>query len=123
MTDRDFGEVPAFGPRLIALLKGPPSITNREFAQALDVSESQVSRWRGKINPPDTTTLIKIADYFGITLDELVGREGLGAASWGSPAEAPREVRRTGERHPADAQGGAPDQESPGRGRGTRRAG
>lgn len=122
MPDRDFGEVPAFGPRLIALLK-EEGVTNRELAQALDVSESQVSRWRGKINPPDTTTLIKIADYFRITLDELVGREGRGAASWSPPAEAPRGPRGTGGRHPADVQGGAPDQESPGRGRGTRRAG
>lgn len=123
MSDREFGVVPAFGPRLKALLD-EARITNREFAEALRTNESQVSRWRGKVNPPDTVTLIKIADYFGITLDELVGREGRGAAKWGPvpPAEA-RGARKGGTRHPADVQGGAESRESPRRGSGSRKAG
>ena len=116
-------KIPNFGDRLIAHMK-KAKVINKELARALDSSESQVSRWRNSRNPPDTVTLIRMADYFGISLDELVGRDFpvKKAAAPRSKAQGTR-GRAAGGRHPADVQGGAPGQESPGRGRGTHRAG
>ena len=50
-------------------------VTQRQLAYALRVSVQAVSKWERQICYPDLTFLIPIADLFGVTLDELFGRE------------------------------------------------
>lgn len=42
-----------------------------EFAKALNVTQSAVSHWETGRSNPDTHQLLRIAKYFGITVDEL----------------------------------------------------
>lgn len=55
-------------------------ITQEQLAQRLDVTNQAVSKWETDQCCPDTLLLPKIADIFGITIDELFGREKAKAA-------------------------------------------
>lgn len=46
-----------------------------KLAQELGVSKGVISLWENGLREPTMTSLILIADYFGVTLDFLVGRE------------------------------------------------
>jgi len=50
-------------------------MTQSQFATVFNVSEQAVSRWENGNTYPDITLLPAMADYFGITLDELMGME------------------------------------------------
>lgn len=50
-------------------------LSQEELAARLDVSRQSVSKWETGQSVPDLEKLIKLADLFGITVDELV-REG-----------------------------------------------
>ena len=45
-----------------------------QLADAIGTSQRNVSHWENGINEPDVSSLIKLADYFGVSLDELCGR-------------------------------------------------
>ena len=47
--------------------------TQEEVARALDVTAQAVSRWEKGICYPDMTLIPSIANYFGVTIDELFG--------------------------------------------------
>ena len=51
------------------------NITQEELSYKLGGSKNLVSNYENGISTPDIWTLIKLADIFDITLDELVGRE------------------------------------------------
>ena len=51
------------------------NITQEALAQQLGVTNQAVSKWESDQCCPDVMLLPKIADIFGITLDELFGRE------------------------------------------------
>lgn len=56
----------------IRILRKNTNMPQEELAEKLNVSRQVVSKWEtGKSDPP-LETLISIAEYFGITLDELV---------------------------------------------------
>lgn len=46
-----------------------------KLAQELGVSKGVISLWENGLREPTMTSLILIADYFGVTIDFLVGRE------------------------------------------------
>ena len=50
------------------------SLTQEQLGQELGVSTQCVSRWENGVTLPDVMTLPVIADYFGITIDQLMGR-------------------------------------------------
>ena len=50
-------------------------MTQSQLASVFDVSEQAVSRWENGNTYPDITLLPALADYFGITIDELMGME------------------------------------------------
>ena len=50
-------------------------MTQSQLAFVFDVSEQAVSRWENGKTYPDITLLPALADYFGITIDELMGME------------------------------------------------
>ena len=62
------------GKRLRELRKGQ-SLTQEQLAAILKTAKSTISQYENNINEPDLRTLIRIADLFAVTLDDLVGRE------------------------------------------------
>ena len=51
------------------------NLTQEELSKHLGGSKNLVSNYENGISTPDIYTLVKLADIFDITLDELVGRE------------------------------------------------
>lgn len=62
------------------------NISAHKMSLDLGLSKSVVTAWRDRGNVPSGETLIKIADYFGVSVDYLLGREVPVAASINSPA-------------------------------------
>lgn len=59
----------------LAALRKEKGITQRELAELLNVSDKTVSHWECDENSPDLSMLPIIADYFGVTCDELIKGE------------------------------------------------
>ena len=59
----------------IASLRKQHGLTQEALAQKLEVTNQAVSKWEADTCCPDIQLLPKIADIFGITLDELFDRE------------------------------------------------
>lgn len=50
-------------------------LTQDQLAERLGVTAQAVSKWENDQSCPDITTLPKLAEIFGVTTDELLGRE------------------------------------------------
>ncbi len=59
----------------IAQLRKAQNITQEALAQKLDVTNQAVSKWESDQCCPDIQLLPKLADIFGVTVDELFDRE------------------------------------------------
>lgn len=59
----------------IARLRREKGVTQEEFAKVFGVSNQAVSKWESGICCPDINLLPEIADYFEISIDELMGHE------------------------------------------------
>ena len=46
-----------------------------QLAQATGIKQQNISRWENNIHLPDIAECIILADFYDITLDELVGRD------------------------------------------------
>lgn len=57
----------------IAHLRKKKGITQEELAQALGVTNQSVSKWESAQCCPDVMFIPQIANYFGVTTDELFG--------------------------------------------------
>lgn len=60
---------------IIASNRKRMALTQDALAQQLGVTNQAVSKWESDQSCPDITLLPRIADIFGITVDELFGRE------------------------------------------------
>lgn len=56
-------------------LRTAKNLSQEELAERLDVSRQSVSKWETDASVPDLDKLVKLSEIFGVTLDELVGRE------------------------------------------------
>ncbi len=56
----------------IAVLRKKKGITQEELANELGVSAQAVSKWENNSSCPDVSLLTKIADYFGVSVDDLL---------------------------------------------------
>ena len=59
---------------------------NRQLSMAqlaiiIGVSDAAISNWENGVNEPKASYLIKLADYFGVTADDLLGREDYGTGN------------------------------------------
>jgi transcriptional regulator with XRE-family HTH domain len=63
-----------FSERLKALRR-EKRITQQQIADRFGVTKSTVSRWEKGSFEPDTEKLKEIADYFGVTVDYLLGND------------------------------------------------
>ena len=57
----------------IAKYRNAAGETQGQLAELLGVSNRTVSKWENAEGEPDVGTLIKIAEHYGVTLDELCG--------------------------------------------------
>ena len=49
-------------------------LTQEELVEKMDVSPAAVSKWERGVGTPELSTVCKMADCFGISVDELLGR-------------------------------------------------
>lgn len=52
-------------------------ISQLKLAMDLNMNQNTISRYENMEREADYETLIRFADYFGVTLDYLLGRTGL----------------------------------------------
>ncbi|NLB91126.1 MAG: helix-turn-helix transcriptional regulator, partial [Clostridiales bacterium] len=58
----------------IKKLRNQKKLTQAELAEIFDVTQTTVANWERGFRTPDLETLTNLANYFGVTLDSLVGR-------------------------------------------------
>ena len=56
-------------------LRNEKGITQQQFAEDLNVSNRTVSRWETGSNMPDISLLVEIADYFEVSIPEIINGE------------------------------------------------
>lgn len=59
-------------------LRKQKGITQIELAQTLGVKQTTVSKWEVDKATPDYSTLIKLAEFYGVSADYLLGIDGSG---------------------------------------------
>ena len=52
-------------------------LSREAVARALDMSAMTYQRYEKNLRDPTAPVLVKLADFYGVTLDQLVGREPL----------------------------------------------
>jgi orotate phosphoribosyltransferase len=57
----------------IKLLRKLKGITQEELSDVLHISYQAISKWENGMASPDISTIPAIANYFGVTIDELFG--------------------------------------------------
>lgn len=77
----------------IARLRAQRNLSQGDLAEALDVSRQSVSKWETNASTPDLDKLVKLSQFFGVTLDELVNGD---APPPQNPAPAPTASPRQG---------------------------
>ncbi len=60
---------------VLAQLRNSKGLNQREFAQLLGVSNGAVAMWETNKRQPDLETIKKIADFYEVTTDFLLGKE------------------------------------------------
>lgn len=69
-TDED---MPRFGRNLLALRKAH-NLRQEDLASALEVSRETISYYESRAGNPTMDFVEKVADYFEVSIDELLGR-------------------------------------------------
>ena len=78
MANKTMGEI-------ISTLRRENGMTQKELADMLNITDKAVSKWERDIAYPDTQTLPKLAEIFGVSLEELMNAKA-------SPAKETREI-------------------------------
>ncbi|WP_295737401.1 helix-turn-helix domain-containing protein [uncultured Oscillibacter sp.] len=52
-------------------------LPREKVSKALELSAKTYERYEKNVRDPSAPVLVKLADYYGVTLDQLVGREPL----------------------------------------------
>jgi len=55
-------------------LRTAKKISLSEFGEVFGISKQSAQRWETGVNIPSAENLVKIANYFDVSLDYLVGR-------------------------------------------------
>ena len=64
----------------IRKLRGEKGVTQEVAANHLGISFQAISKWERGEGYPDITMLPALANYFGVTVDELIGMEEIASA-------------------------------------------
>ena len=65
MTNKSMGDI-------ICALRKEKGMTQKDLADMLNITDKAVSKWERNIAFPDTATLPKIAEIFGVSVEELM---------------------------------------------------
>ena len=65
----------------IKILRKFNKFTQSELANHLNITQQAVAKWEKGVSEPDSASLIKLADLFGVTVDYLLGRDTSAASS------------------------------------------
>ena len=57
---------------MLQTLRKKNRITQKELAEALHISQTSVSKYERGESEPDLEMIIKMSDFFGVTIDEFV---------------------------------------------------
>lgn len=57
---------------MLKKLRKQNRITQRNLAEALHISQTSVSKYERGESEPDLEMVIKMADFFGVTIDEFI---------------------------------------------------
>ena len=74
--------------QLIAALRKEKGMTQAELAGQMGVTDKAVSKWERDLSLPDVNTIPKLAELFGLTVDELMQGEGKPRSSGGRGRKA-----------------------------------
>ena len=58
----------------LRLLRKSNDLGQDKLAEALNISAKTISHWETGYTEPSISQLIQLADFFDVTLDELMGR-------------------------------------------------
>ena len=50
-------------------------LTQGELAKETGITQAAISRWEDDLRVPNIESCIKLADFYGISVDELIGHE------------------------------------------------
>ena len=56
-------------------LRGERGLSMKQLAQELKVTDGAISNWENDVNEPKISYLIKLAKFFGVSADYLLGLE------------------------------------------------
>lgn len=65
MSEQSFGN-------MIVTLRKNSGMTQKELAEKMCVTDKAVSKWERDLSFPDVNSLPKLAEIFGVTVDELI---------------------------------------------------
>lgn len=55
-------------------LRTETSVTQKQLAEAIGISQQSINKYENHNIEPDIDTLIRIADFFGTSVDYLIGK-------------------------------------------------
>lgn len=64
-----------YAQRLTELRKSRQGLTQEKLANILGVTQQAVGRWEKGLNKPDNDILVKLADYYHVSTDYILGRK------------------------------------------------
>ena len=64
-----------FNNNKIAEMRKERNLSQRQLAKEIETSQANLSRWEQGLNVPSIIECWKIADYFGVSIDFICGRE------------------------------------------------
>lgn len=59
----------------LAYYRNKHGYSQQDVAEKLNYSQQTIHKWENDQTKPDYQSLIKLADFYGVSLDELVGHE------------------------------------------------
>jgi transcriptional regulator with XRE-family HTH domain len=73
----------------IMMYRKERGLTQKELASELNYSDKVISKWERNASSPDLDALVALADFFGVTIDHLIGRQDRpdGNTAIGEPVE------------------------------------
>ena len=70
MTNKSMGDI-------ICALRKEKKMTQKDLAHMLNITDKAVSKWERNIAFPDTATIPKIAEIFGVSVEELMNAKSI----------------------------------------------
>lgn len=80
--------------KIIAELRKEKGMSQEELADVLFVTRQAISKWESDAGSPGIDNLERIADYFNVTIDYLLGKKADGE----SPSETPEKAKQGSKR-------------------------